>query len=293
MSYIFRIGIACLAAAGLSLAACGDEHSEQAPAEPQQTSTAAPSTPAAGTKLDTDQARYSYTIGYQIGSSLKDRLEDVDAATLAQGVREGLTGEKAKLEPEQMQTALQGYQQAQAKKAEDRMQAAAAEGKAFLEANRNKEGVKETESGLQYQILRPGTGEKPKAEDTVEVQYRGTLLNGKEFDSSYSRGEPVTLPVNGVIPGWQEALQMMKVGAKWKIFVPPKLAYGEHGAGDAIGPNETLIFEIELLGIKNDQNAAEPGQQDAQPAGESADKQQDSAPEPPQENPSEAKPGAQ
>ncbi len=144
--------------------------------------------PAAATTLDTDQARYSYTIGYQIGSSLKDRLEDVDAATLAQGVREGLAGEKAKLAPEQMQTALQGYQQAQAKKAEDRMQAAAAEGKAFLEANRNKEGVKETESGLQYQILRPGTGEKPKADDTVEVQYRGTLLNGKEFDSSYSRG---------------------------------------------------------------------------------------------------------
>lgn len=267
MSHMTRIGIACVAA-GLSLAACnGDQPGEAPPEQPSQESTAQ-QTPGSAA-LDSEQARYSYTIGYQIGSSLKQRLEDIDGAVLAQGVQEGLAGGEARLKPEEMQTALQGYQQMQAKKIADRAQAAAEEGQAFLEANRNKDGIEETESGLQYQVLTPGTGAQPGADDTVEVQYRGTLLNGQEFDSSYARGEPVTLPVNGVIPGWQEALQLMKEGAKWKIFVPPQLAYGEQGAGEAIGPNETLVFEIELLSIKDEADKAGTDQPEAseQPGG--------------------------
>lgn len=259
MSYISRIGIACLTAAGLTLAACNGDKSEQA-AAPAQGETVAQqaATPANG--LDGDEARYSYTIGYQVGGSLKQRLEDIDTDALVEGVREALAGTEARLKPEEMQAALQSYQQMQTKKVQDRMQAAAAEGTAFLEANRAKEGVKETDSGLQYQVLEAGTGAQPTADDTVKVHYRGTLLDGTEFDSSYSRGEPVTLPVNGVIPGWQEALQMMKEGAKWKIFVPSNLAYGEQGAGDIIGPNQTLVFDIELLAVEpKDEAEAAPG----------------------------------
>lgn len=281
MLYISRIGIACVAAVGLSLAACNGDKPEEAevPAEPQQSSNSSQTAPPASGALDSDRARYSYTIGYQIGSSLQQRLEDIDAETLAQGVREALSGTEAQLKPEEMQAALETYQQMQTKKAEDRKQAAAAEGTAFLEANRDKEGVTETESGLQYQVIESGSGKQPKAEDTVEVHYRGTLLDGTEFDSSYSRGESTTLPVSGVIPGWQEALQLMKEGGKWKIFVPPKLAYGEQGAGDVIGPNETLVFEIELLSVKGDDNAA-----DGEPGSASADQSApQSTPEQPQE----------
>lgn len=259
MSYISRIGIACLTAAGLTIAACNGDKSEQA-AAPAQNETVVQQAAAPANELDSDEARYSYTIGYQVGGSLKQRLEDIDTDALVEGVREALAGTEARLKPEEMQAALQNYQQMQTKKVQDRMQAAAAEGTAFLEANRAKEGVKETDSGLQYQVLEAGTGAQPTAEDTVKVHYRGTLLDGTEFDSSYSRGEPVTLPVNGVIPGWQEALQMMKEGAKWKIFVPSNLAYGEQGAGDVIGPNQTLVFDIELLAVEpKDKAEAAPG----------------------------------
>lgn len=281
MSYISRIGILCLATAGLYLAACNGDKTDEAPAQPQQNTAPAESKAADHSGLDSDQARYSYTIGYQIGSSLQQRLEDIDAAKLAQGVEEALSGTESRLKPEEMQTALQSYQQMQTKKTKDRMEAAAAEGKAFLEANRDKEGVKVTDSGLQYQILQPGTGKQPGPDDTVVVNYRGTLLDGTEFDSSYARGEPATLPVSGVIPGWQEALQMMKVGGKWKIFVPPKLAYGEQGAGDVIGPNQTLVFEIELLSIKDDKDAAGADKapaDEAAPATESDQTQESSQP---------------
>lgn len=280
MSYISRIGILCLATAGLFVAACDSDKAEDTPTEAQQSAAPAESKPAAASDLQSDQERYSYTIGYQIGSSLRQRLEDIDADKLAQGVREALTGAEPKLQPEEMQSALQGYQEMQTKKVQDRMQAAAAEGTAFLEANRAKEGVKETDSGLQYEVLQAGTGPQPGPNDTVEVNYRGTLLDGTEFDSSYARGESATLPVSGVIPGWQEALQMMKVGGKWKIYVPPQLAYGEQGAGDVIGPNQTLVFEIELLSIKNAQGAgdADTGSE-AQPSGDG-----EQAPTQPQES---------
>ena len=123
-------------------------------------------------------------------------------------------------------------------------------GELFLQENKQKEGVVTTLSGLQYIVLREGDGQRPKVTDTVKVHYRGTFIDGTEFDSSYSRGEPAVFPVNGVIAGWTEALQRMRVGSKYRVFVPPKLAYGERGAGDVIGPNETLIFDVELLGIE-------------------------------------------
>lgn len=280
MSHLSRTAAPYVAALGavamtLSLAACNDEPAAPA-ATDLQNETLSKIEPE-GT-LQGEQARYSYTIGYQVGASLQERLEDIDADALAQGVKEALTGNDARLNPEEMQAALQGYQQAQAKKAQERMQAAAAEGSAFLEQNRSKEGVKETDSGLQYQVIESGSGPQPAADDTVKVHYRGTLLDGTEFDSSYARGEPVTLPVSGVIPGWQEALQMMQEGAKWKIFVPPQLAYGEQGAGDAIGPNETLVFEVELLEVEQ-QQAGDDGQGQADPAAETEQQpEQESSP---------------
>ena len=124
------------------------------------------------------------------------------------------------------------------------------EGEAFLSANKKKEGVVTLPSGLQYQVIKPGTGKKPKAADTVTVHYRGTLISGKEFDSSYRRGKPVTFPVNGVIRGWIEALQLMQEGAKWQLFIPSDLAYGQRGAGPDIGPNATLVFEVELISVQ-------------------------------------------
>jgi FKBP-type peptidyl-prolyl cis-trans isomerase FklB len=125
-----------------------------------------------------------------------------------------------------------------------------AEGEAFLAENKKKEGVKTLPSGLQYKVIKAGTGKKPKVTDTVTTHYRGTLMNGTEFDSSYRRGQPVSFQVNGVIPGWTEALQLMEEGAKWQLFIPSNLAYGERGAGRDIGPNATLVFEIELLSIE-------------------------------------------
>jgi len=140
--------------------------------------------------------------------------------------------------------------QKQAAKAQSEGSANKTEGEAFLAANKTKEGVMTTPSGLQYKILKAGTGPKPAATDTVVCNYRGTLLNGTEFDSSYKRGQPLTFPVNGVIKGWTEALQLMPVGSKWQLFIPAQLAYGERGAGADIGPNATLIFEVELVSIQ-------------------------------------------
>src|SRR5438105_15262321 len=152
--------------------------------------------------------------------------------------------------------------QADEKDMEQKKQAAAqkkrAEGAKFLEENKKKEGVKTTASGLQYKLIKEGTGAQPKATDTVTVNYRGTLINGTEFDSSYKRGEPATFPVNGVIKGWTEALQLMKAGSKYQLFIPPNLAYGERAVGPDISPNSTLIFEVELTGVKPAGSAASP-----------------------------------
>ncbi len=200
--------------------------------------------------MDTEKEKLSYTMGQQIGTGiLQDKL-DVDADTVALGITHSLKGEKSLLEPEEMRKVIENFQQTMQAKADEAKGANIQVGEEFLTDNASKEGVQTTESGLQYLVITSGEGAMPVAEDTVDVHYEGSLLNGTVFDSSIKRGEPATFPVGGVIPGWQEALKLMNVGSKWKVFIPSALAYGENGAGGSIGPNETLIFEMELLSIK-------------------------------------------
>jgi len=211
--------------------------------------------------LTNPKQKTSYALGVNIGSNLKAQELDLDAKALAAGVADALGGKPA-LTQEEVQATLQQFQQEmmakmQAKEkidAEKNLKA----GEAFLAENKKKEGVKlhavtlpdGTQAELQYKVLKSGTGEMPKKTDTVTVNYTGTLIDGTVFDSSVQRGQPATFPVNRVIPGWTEALQMMKVGDKWQIFLPAKLAYSEQSPSPKIGPNSTLIFEVELLGIE-------------------------------------------
>lgn len=201
-----------------------------------------------------DKEKLSYSIGMDIGANLKRQSVDVDPELLAKGFRDSYTGGKTLLTEEESRQAIQNFQrQMMAKQAEALKQEAEknrAEGEKFLAENKGKEGVKTTASGLQYKVIREGTGKSPTADNTVEVHYRGTLVDGKEFDSSYKRGQTVTFPVSGVIPGWTEGLQLMKEGGKYMLFLPPGLAYGERGAGRDIGPDETLIFEVELISVE-------------------------------------------
>ncbi len=214
----------------------------------------APLAPAADPKLDTQKDKVSYSIGLDIGGTLKRQLIDVNAEVLNRGLQDGLKGEKPLLTEEQVKETMQSFQKEMLAKQETVKKEAgsknATEGKKFLEENKAKEGVKTTADGLQYKVEKEGTGPMPKATDTVKVNYKGTTIDGKEFDSSYKRGEPATFPVNRVIKGWTEALQLMKVGSKYQLFIPADLAYGERGAGSDIGPNSTLIFDVELLGIE-------------------------------------------
>ncbi len=214
----------------------------------QQSSTAEP------IKLDTEMNKASYTIGTQMGSQIAPIKEMIDQDALILGLQDSIAGKEPQLSREDMQTTMQAFQKNMMEKQQAKHQELssknAAEGEKFLADNKSKDGVKTTESGLQYIIIEAGSGDTPAATDTVVTHYTGTLLDGKVFDSSYKRNSPATFPVNGVIKGWTEALQMMKVGAKWKLFIPSELAYGERGAGADIGPNQVLIFEIELLEIK-------------------------------------------
>ena len=209
---------------------------------------------AAPLTLSTEKEKFSYALGMRMGGSLKKQDVPVDPAILARGVKDAVSGGKTLLTEEEAQAALTAMQNEMRQKQQAKMQEAGAadkkEGEAFLAANKGKEGVVTLPSGLQYKILQEGTGPKPTATDSVVCNYRGTLIDGKEFDSSYKRGQPATFPVNGVIKGWTEALQLMPVGSKWQLFIPPDLAYGERGAGPDIGPDSTLIFEVELLSIQ-------------------------------------------
>ena len=189
-----------------------------------------------------------------IGQSMKKDSLDIDPAVLSRAIKDGLTGAKPLMTEEEAKTVMTAFrnemmkkQQAAAQQAGDANKQA---GQAFLAANKAKPGVVTLPSGLQYKVITAGTGPKPTASDTVVTNYRGTLIDGTEFDSSYKRGEPATFPVGQVIKGWTEALQLMPVGSKWQLFVPSQLAYGERGAGRDIGPGETLVFEVELLAIK-------------------------------------------
>ena len=205
-------------------------------------------------KLDTQTNKASYSIGLQFGSQIANIKDMVNEEAIIKGFNDSLAGKDPQLTPEEMQTAMQAFQKTMAEKQKAKQQELAVTGKAegdkFLLANKTKEGVKTTESGLQYKVLTEGKGATPTATDTVVTHYTGTTIDGKEFDSSVKRNAPATFPVNGVIKGWTEALQLMKVGAKWQLFIPSELAYGERGAGANIGPNQVLIFEIELLEIK-------------------------------------------
>jgi len=205
--------------------------------------------------LTNPKQKTSYAVGVNIGSGLKAQDLDLDAKALAAGVADALGGKPALTEDQVRDTLMKFRQDLEAKNTAEAAKYADGaknlkDGEAFLTANAKKEGVKTTPSGLQYKVLKSGTGETPKKADTVTVHYTGTLIDGTVFDSSVQRGQPATFPVGGVIPGWTEALQMMKVGDKWQLFIPAKLAYGEQSPSPKIGPNSTLIFEVELLGIE-------------------------------------------
>jgi FKBP-type peptidyl-prolyl cis-trans isomerase FklB len=269
--------IALLLAAAMMLA--GDGYPQQTPpaSTPPATTPAAPAatTPKAATTkppvkkpaaaapaLTTKKQKFSYalgmSIGTQVGGNLKKQSVEVDPTLVSQGLKDALSGAKPRLTQEEAQAVLTEVQSEVRKEQQEKMQEASAknktEGEAFLAANKSKEGVVTLPDGLQYKILTAGTGPKPTASDSVVCNYRGTLINGTEFDSSYKRGQPATFGVGQVIKGWTEALQLMPVGSKWQLVIPSSLAYGERGAGADIGPDSTLIFEVELLSIV-DKNA--------------------------------------
>ena len=207
----------------------------------------------------TDKQKFSYTAGFQIGQNLKRQNLDLDSRSFSQGVQDAIADAKPRLKPEEMQAAVQAQQKKDMEKQEARAKKNLEAGQAFLEANKKKDGVVTTASGLQYKVITEGKGKQPKSTDTVIAHYRGASINGTEFDSSYQRNEPASFPVAGVIKGWQEALPMMKEGSKWQVFIPSDLAYGPRGAGNAIGPNEVLIFDIELISVKESAAGAETG----------------------------------
>jgi len=231
-----------------------------------KTGTATKPRTAAPLTLKTQKDKTSYAVGMNVGKGLAANLRqgsvDVDQAILLRGLKDALAGGKTLLTDDeakavltQLQTEMRTRQQEKMKVEQEKMKAVAEENKKegaeFLAANKAKEGVVTLPSGLQYKILTEGTGPKPAATDTVSCNYKGTLVDGTEFDSSYKRGHPESFPVNGVIKGWTEALQLMPVGSKWQLFVPSDLAYGDPGRGPQIGPGATLIFEVELLSIQD------------------------------------------
>jgi FKBP-type peptidyl-prolyl cis-trans isomerase FklB len=257
-------------AAGIML--LGLAQAQQTPAANTQPATPAKATKAAATKtpakaaavkpaapLTTVKDKFSYAVGMNFGAGLGTKLRqgsvEFDPNLATQGFKDGLSGAKTRLTEQEAQAILTQVQNDLRKQQQEKAQIAGVankkEGDEFLAANKSKEGVVTLPSGLQYKILTAGTGAKPAATDSVVCNYRGTLINGTEFDSSFKRNAPATFPVNGVIKGWTEALQLMPVGSKWQLFVPSDLAYGDRGAGSGdIGPNATLIFEVELLSIQ-------------------------------------------
>ena len=203
--------------------------------------------------LKTQKDKDSYALGMSIGTGLHRQGVPVDPAMVARGLRDAMAGSKTLMTEDEMKSTLQALRtqvgKDQAAKAHAAGEANRKESDAFLSANKAKEGVTTLPDGLQYKVLKEGSGPKPTANDTVTVNYRGTLVNGKEFDSSYKRGQPATFPVGGVIKGWTEALQLMPVGSKWELYIPADLAYGDNPPDPAIRPGDALIFEVELLSI--------------------------------------------
>ncbi|HLZ93443.1 MAG TPA: FKBP-type peptidyl-prolyl cis-trans isomerase [Candidatus Acidoferrum sp.] len=225
-----------------------------APPKSQQGAAKRAPAKAAPFTLKTQKDKTSYAMGMNFGTGLRKQSIEIDPAIVARGLRDSFANGKTLLTDEEARALLTQLQAELRKKQQDLAQQAAEvnkkQGQGFLDANKTKDGVVTLPSGLQYKVLQEGVGPKPVLTDTVVCNYRGTLLDGAEFDSSYKRGQPATFPVNGVIKGWTEALQLMPVGSKWQLYVPSDLAYGDRGAGGQIGPGATLIFEVELLSIQ-------------------------------------------
>ena len=259
----------------------------KAPAKKATTTTPAAkeTAPAA---LSTRKDKFSYALGMNVGLGLGANLKrdsvEFDPKLVAAGLLDTLSSSKTRLTEQEAQAVVKEVAEEVRKAAQERSAKAAvsnkAEGETFLTANKAREGVVTLPSGLQYKILTAGTGPKPTTSDTVVCNYKGTLINGTEFDSSYKRGQPATFPVSGVIKGWTEALQLMQVGSKWQLFIPSNLAYGERGAGADIGPSATLIFEVELLSIQPKEQP-----KPAAAGGPGAQKEQAPAKEPPAKDP--------
>jgi FKBP-type peptidyl-prolyl cis-trans isomerase len=237
---------------GLALLILSSSMNAQQPAAP-------PKAPPAGVQAapaaaPPDRGKLSYALGMDLGTQLHKQGIDIDTAIFTKAMADVMSGAKPEMTAEESRAIIAAFQEDLRRK----QQAAAAaageknkkEGEAFLAANKAKEGVVSLPSGLQYKVVKQGTGPKPSLDDTVECHYRGTLIDGTEFDSSYKRNQPASFPVKGVIRGWTETLQLMPVGSKWELYVPSTLGYGERGAGQAIPPNATLIFEVELISIK-------------------------------------------
>ena len=198
--------------------------------------------------LDTDEKKYSYAVGYQIGKNMKNQNVEVDPTILGQAIGEVLDGKEPRLKETEIQEVLQAARRKAFEKRNEKAKENQKTGEAFLEANKKKDGVKTTASGLQYKVLTPGNGASPKETDRVRVHYKGTLIDGTEFDSSYKRGKPAEFPLNGVIKGWTEGLQLMKEGAKWQLYIPANMAYGA-SPRPTIPANSTLIFDVELIKV--------------------------------------------
>ena len=205
-------------------------------------------------KLKSEKEKISYIIGMDLGNNFKKQSVDIDPDSLARGIKDALSGAKPQLSDQEAREVMTSFEKEMRVKQEEIRKTVGEknkiEGEKFLAENKSKEGVQTLPSGLQYKVITPGKGKKPQLTDTVTANYRGTLIDGTEFDSSYRRGQPASFPVNGVIRGWTEALQLMGEGAKWQLFIPPTLAYGDRGAGQAIGPNAVLIFDVELVSIQ-------------------------------------------
>lgn len=221
--------------------------------------------PSSAPQLKDLKDKVSYCIGLNVGFTFEKQHADINPEAVAAGVRDAMANKPALSETE-VRDVMTAFSKQMTEKQNEAGNKNKADGEKFLADNKKKDGVKTTASGLQYKVLKEGSGSSPGPTDTVTVNYRGTLIDGSEFDSSYKRGEPATFPVGGVIKGWTEALQLMKKGAKYQLFIPASLAYGERGAGGEIGPNSTLIFEVELVDIKPGGAAGAPpsGEKDGQ-----------------------------
>jgi FKBP-type peptidyl-prolyl cis-trans isomerase FklB len=221
---------------------------------------AASTAPATSTAPTSLQDQISYTIGVDMGKNLKTQNININPDMLAQGIKDGMAGGQMLMTQQQMDAALKQFQQQMVSKQQQQMQQMSAQnskdGAAFLAKNKSQAGVVTLPNGLQYKVILAGNGNSPTANDTVTVDYEGSFINGQVFSSTYQQGQPVTFQISQVIPGWQQALKMMKPGAEWMVYIPSNLAYGEQGVGDTIGPNETLVFKIHLLTVNPTQSGA-------------------------------------